>query len=228
MQATMKALRGFALAGLTVTVLGACSQLGQVGNVLGGVLGGGNTSGANEVQGQIRYVDTNNQVIQLTTSSGQTGNVMFDNRTTVSYQNQQYSVTSLEQGDVVTMRVYQDNNGRLYTDAIVVQQDARGGTGNGGYNNGGYNNGGYNNGGYNNGSVGTNFVRAEGTVGAVDYNRGLFQLRTSYGTTMTVAMSNNLGASDRDAFNRLRTGDYVRLEGSQTSQNQIQLSRFVR
>lgn len=222
MQATKKALRGFALAGLTV--LGACSQLGSVGNVLGGVLGGGSNAGANEVQGQIRYVDTNNQVIQITTSSGQTGNVMFDNRTTVQYQNQQYAVTSLEQGDVVTMRVYQDNNGRLYTDAIVVQQDVRGG--NGGYNNGGYNNGGYNNGGY--GSVGTNFVRAEGTVNAVDYNRGLFTLRTSYGTTLTVSMPYSAAAGDRDTFNRLRGGNYVAIEGTQVSQNQIQLQRFVR
>jgi hypothetical protein len=219
MQATRKALRGFALAGLTV--LGACSQLGSVGNVLGGVLGGGSNGGANEVQGQIRYVDTNNQVIQITTSSGQTGNVMFDNRTTVQYQNQQYAVTSLEQGDVVTMRVYQDNNGRLYTDAIVVQQDVRGG-------NGGYNNGGYNNGGYGTGSVGTNFVRAEGTVNAVDYNRGLFTLRTSYGTTLTVSMPYSVAAGDRDTFNRLRSGNYVAIEGTQVSQNQIQLQRFVR
>jgi hypothetical protein len=218
MQPMMKALRGFALAGLTV--LGACSQLGQVGNVLGGVLGGGGTGtgSANEVDGQIRYVDTNNQVIQVTTSSGQTGNVMFDNRTVVSYQNQQYSVTSLEQGDVVAMRVYQDQQGRLYTDQIVVQQDVRGGSSNGGYGNGGYNNG----------SVGTGFVRAEGTVGQVDVSRGLFQLRTSYGTTYTVSMPYSAAASDRDMFNRLRSGSYVSIEGNQVGQGQIQLTRFVR
>jgi hypothetical protein len=213
MQSTTKAFRGFALAGLTV--LGACSQLGQVGNVLGGVLGGGGTGtgSANEVDGQIRYVDTNSGVIQVTTSNGQTGNVMFDNRTTVSYQNQQYPVTALEQGDYVAMRVYQDQQGRLYTDQIVVQQDVRGGSTTGGYNNG---------------SAGTNFVRAEGTVGQVDYGRGLFQLRTSYGTTFTVSMPYSMGASDRDMFNRLRAGDYVRIEGNQVGQSQIQLSRFVR
>jgi hypothetical protein len=222
MQATIKALRGIALAGLTT--LGACSQLGSVGNVLGGVLGqGGGTGSAGEIAGEVRGIDTQRQYLQVTTSDGRTGNVMFDNNTVVVYQNQRYSVTSLERGDYVAMRVQQDQQGNLYTDQIVVQRDVRAGTSNGGVYNGGTGNGVYNG-----GSVGTGFQRAEGTVGQVDASRGVFELRTTYGQSLIVAMPYNVAAGDRDTFNRLRTGAYVRVEGTMTAQNQLQLSRFVR
>ena len=224
MLSTMKGLRGIALAGVTA-VLAGCSQLGSVSDVLGGVLGAGSNGGSSsgQIDGTIQGLDTNRGYLQITASNGQTGNVMFDQRTTVVYNNQQYNVNSLERGDYVSMRVYQDQQGNLYTDQIVVQRDVRGG--NGTYNNGGgYNNGGYNNG----GSVGTNFVRAQGTVGQVDYNRGMFELRTTYGASYVVSMPYNVAAGDRDMFTRLRSGQQVSVEGNLTGQNQLQLTRFVR
>jgi hypothetical protein len=219
MLSTIKGIRGIALAGMTVLATG-CSQLGSAADVLGGVLGAGSGGGqgsSGQIDGTIQGVDTNRGIVQITASNGQTGNVTVDQRTTVVYNNQQYPVTSLERGDYVSMRVYQDQQGQLYSDQIVVQRDVRGGQGT----NGTYGN-------TNTGAVGTNFIRAEGTVGQIDASRGMFQLRTTYGATYVVAMPYNVGASDRDTFNRLRGGQYVSVEGNLTGQNQLQLSRFVR
>src|SRR5687768_15851417 len=85
------------IAVLAASVLGACSQAGQLGEILGGVLGGG----ANMVSGAIRSVDTRNQQISLEQSNGQAVALAYDNQTKVVYQNQVYSVASLESGDRV-------------------------------------------------------------------------------------------------------------------------------
>jgi hypothetical protein len=219
MLSTIKGLRGITIA--SFALLTGCAQLGSAADVLGGVLGAGSggtgNGGSGQIDGEIRGVDANRQYLQITASNGQTGNVSFDNRTTVVFNNQQYNISSLEAGDYVSMRVYQNQQGQLYTDQIVVQRDVRGGTGSQGT----YGSG-------SSGSVGTGFVRAEGTVGQVDYNRGLFQLRTTYGATYVVSMPYSVAAGDRDVFTRLRSGDYVRVEGNMTGESQMQLSRFVR
>src|SRR3954466_10726171 len=79
-------------------LLGACSQLGSLGSVLGGVLGGG----GNQVTGTVQGVDTRNQQLQISQSNGQAVALQFDNNTRVLYQNRVYSVTSLDNGDQVS------------------------------------------------------------------------------------------------------------------------------
>jgi len=219
MNGLMRGLRGAVLLGAGVAITG-CSQLGTLGNVLGGVMQPGVGSGNGQVAGTVRYVDTQRQMIQVTTQNGQTGNVYFDNRTQVVYQQQNYSATALEQGDEVQMQLQQDQQGNYYTSYIQVVRSVRD---NGGYNNsGGYNNGGYNNGGYNN-----NLVQAEGRVGWIDYQRGQFSLVTS-GRTYTVMMPYNTNAADANQFRNLRQNSYVRVQGQLVSnnQNQLQLTRF--
>jgi hypothetical protein len=213
MNGVMRGLRSAVLLGAAVAITG-CSQLGTLGNVLGGVLQPGAGSGG-QVAGTIRYVDTQRGMIQLTTSSGQTGNVYVDNRTQVVYQQQTYPVTALEQGDEVTMQLQQDQQGNYYTNYIQVTRSVRD---SGGYNNGGYNNTGTY-GGYN------SQVQVEGRVGWIDYQRGQFSLVSNRGT-YTVAMPYNSSAADANYFRNLRQNSYVRVQGQMVSNDQIQLTRF--
>src|SRR4051812_21977581 len=102
--------------GLALVAFSACSSLGNIGNVLGGVLGGG----GQQVQGTVLAVDTRSQYIALQQSDGQSISLAYDNNTRVTYNNQNYAVTSLERGDVVTANVQQSQNGAYYTDAVQV------------------------------------------------------------------------------------------------------------
>src|SRR4051794_12442259 len=124
MNGLMRGLRGAVLLGAGVAITG-CSQLGTLGNVLGGVMQPGAGSGSAQVAGTVRYVDTQRQMLQVTTTNGQTGNVYFDNRTQVVYQQQNYPVTALEQGDEVQMQLQQDQQGNYYTSYIQVVRSVR-------------------------------------------------------------------------------------------------------
>jgi hypothetical protein len=212
MNGLMRGLRGAVLLGAGAAITG-CSQLGGLGNVLGGVLGPQAGSGSGQVAGTVRYVDTQRQMIQITTQNGQTGNVYFDNRTQVVYQQQNYPVTALEQGDEVQLQMQQDQQGNYYTSYILVTRSVtNNNTSNGGYNNGGYNNT-------------ANQVQVEGRVGWIDTQRGQFSLVTNRGT-YTVVMPYNTSASDTNQFRSLRQNSYVRVQGQLVSNNQLQLTRF--
>ncbi len=218
MNGLMRGLKGAVLLGAGVAITG-CSNLGTLGNVLGGVLGPATGSGsASQVAGTVRYVDTQRQILQITTQNGQTGNVYFDNRTQVVYQQQNYNVTALEQGDQVQLRLQQDNQGNYYTDYILVTRSVQ--DANGGYNS---NTGGYNNGTYNGGSSG--YAQAEGRVTWLDYQRGQFGLTTNRGN-LTVLMPYNPNATDAQRFRNLRQNDYVRVEGQLVNNTTLQLQRF--
>lgn len=214
MNGLMRGLRGAVVVALGVAATG-CSQLGTLGNVLGGVMQPGVGSGNAQVSGTVRYVDTQRQMLQITTSNGQTGNVYFDNRTQVVYQQQSYPVTALEQGDQVQLQLQQDQQGNYYTNYIMVTRSVQD---SGGYNSGGYNNTGTY-GGYNNVS------QVEGRVGWIDYQRGQFSLVTT-GRTYTVMMPYNSSAADANTFRNLRQNSYVRLQGQMVSNTEIQLTRF--
>lgn len=214
MKAGILGLRLAAVAAMLSTA--ACSQAGAIGDILGGVLGpqgtGTGTGSASQAYGEILFVDTNQQVIQIRTQNGQTGNVYFDQNTRVVYQQREYPVTALERGDVVTLQVQQDQRGNAYTNYVQVQQSVqdRGGqsTSQGTYNNG------------------TTLQRFAGTVGYVDTQRGTFELRTQNGTAQVV-LPYNLGAQDGQRFRSLRTGQNVTVDGRMASQGRIDLERFV-
>ena len=212
MNGLMRGLRGVVLLGAGVAITG-CSQLGTLGNVLGGVLQPGAGSGSSEVYGLVRGVDTQRQLIQIQTQNGQVGNIYFDQNTQVVYQNQRYPVTALEQGDQIGMRIQQTQNGQYYTDYITVTQSVQ-------ESNGGYNT---NTGVYNGG--GSGYTRAEGRVSWVDLQRGQFGLSTN-GGTLTVVMPYQSNTTDASRFRNLRQNDYVRVEGQLVSNARLELSRF--
>ena len=180
-----------------------CSQAGQLGDILGSVLGGGGS----QVAGIVRGVDTRAQQIALQQSNGQNVALTFDNNTRVVYQNRVYAVTSLEYGDQVNARVQQLQDGSYYTDSVAVTQPVSSGSGTG--------------------TVGNETVQLlRGTVGQIDRTNGLFALNMSSNVTVTVSLPYNTSSSDRTRFQNLRVGDTVQLYGVYLSNTRVELRQF--
>ena len=197
--ATIQMMRRSAVAALMVAAT-ACA--GNLGNVLGGVLGGSGVGG-NQLSGTIRGVDTRYQQISIQTSNGQTIPVSYDNQTQVVYQNQNYPPTSLEYGDQVTARV-QANGNNYYTDYIQVDQSVNG-----------------------SGNVSSGNVQMlQGTVRSVDRRNGVFTVDVGNYNTITVSLPYNTSSNDVNRFNNMRVGDFVRFYGVYTGQAQVQLRQF--
>ena len=195
---THAARRGAAT--LMILTLGGCAQLGSVGNVLGGVLGGG---GQNQVQGVVRGVDTRAQQIVIQQSDGSSVALAYDSQTQVVYQNQNYSVTSLDPGDQITARIQSTNNGGYYTDLVQVDQPTSG-----------------------SGSPSGNVQTIQGTVRQVDTANGLFSLDVANYGTVIVALPYNVSRTDRNRFMSLRSGDRIRIAGVFLNNQRIELRQF--
>jgi hypothetical protein len=215
--------RNLAAAAAAVVTLSGCAgtNLGALGDILGGAMGGAGGQQNGQVLAEVQNVDTRQQVIQLRTEQGQTGNVMFDQNTTVVYQNQQYPVTALERGDVAYFQLQQTQQGATYASRIDVQQSVQERNGQTTSNTGTYGTGTSGNGTY-----GNQYQQLYGTVGRIDYNQGWFELRTQNGTA-TVTLPYNAGDATTDYFRRLRTGQTVRLEGSMLGNGRVELYRFI-
>jgi hypothetical protein len=228
MNARILGLRMAALAAMLSAA--GCSQAGAIGDILGGVLGPQGQQGqgqgqGGQVSGEIQGVDTNRGFLQIRTQNGQTGNVYFDQNTRVVYQQREYPVTALERGDVVAMNIQQDQRGQAYTNYIQVQQSVQersGQTNQGGVYNGGTNQGGVYNGGTSNAAL----QRFSGTVGYIDTQRGVFELRTQNGSAQ-VALPYNVNAQVNQRFRSLRSGQTVVVDGRMPAQGRIDLERFV-
>lgn len=194
----MRAVTGM----LTALVLAACSQAGQLGDILGSVLGGG----ASMVSGAIRSVDTRARQMTVQQSNGQSVALAYDDQTKVVYQNRLYSVTSLEYGDQVNARVQQLQSGDYYVDSVAVTQPASGsGTG----------------------STTSGSVQSlQGTVRQVDRTNGLFTVDAGNGVTLTVTLPYNASTTDVNKFNALRSGDYVRFYGVYVTTTRVELRQF--
>lgn len=197
---TIQAMRRGAAGALLLASMGACA--GGLGNVVGGVLGNG--TGSNQLSGTIRGIDSRSQQISIQTSNGQTVPLSYDSQTQVVYQNQNYSPSALEYGDMVTARV-QANGNSYYTDYVQVNQSVNGnGTG----------------------SVSNNVQLLQGTVRQVDRRNGLFTIDMNNSSTLTVTLPNNVSNNDLNRFNNLRSGEFVRFYGTWLNNSQIQLRQF--
>lgn len=190
---------------LALVFASACSSAGGLGSILGSVLGGGGGGGqSNQVSGYIQGVDTRNQQIGIQTSNGQSIAVAYDNQTQVLYQNQRYSVTSLERGDQVTARIQQLQNGGYYTDVVQVDRSASGPS-----------------------TIQSGNVQLlQGVVRQVDQQNGMFLLDASDGTRVTVQLPQQLSRNELDRFRSLRSGDYTRFYGVYLGNSRVELRQF--
>ncbi|NUS34772.1 MAG: hypothetical protein HOQ17_17140 [Gemmatimonadaceae bacterium] len=192
-----------AAAALLLLPTAACSSAGALGNILGSVLGGG-AGQSGQVTGYIQGVDTRRGQIGIQQSNGQTLVVAFDNRTQVLYNNQNYPVTSLENGDQVTMRIQQLQNGGYYTDIVQVDRSVSGPS-----------------------TIQSGNVQLlEGTVRQVDQQNGLFLLDVSTGGRVTVQLTSQISRTDVNRFRSLRPGDYTRLYGVYLGNARVELRQF--
>jgi YD repeat-containing protein len=194
------AARSFALIAPILFALVGCHELGHVD----GPGDYGSTGGT--LVGEVRQVDARNREIELHTESGRNWRVRYDNSTRVTYRQRDYTVTNLEPGDYVAMRTQQDRDGRLYVEQVTVRESTqdRGGRGQIGR--------------------GESF---EGTVAYVDNRRGSFEVRNRQNRLVVVTLPYNTPRAVSDRFNRMREGDYVRVEGRFINQDRFELENFV-
>jgi len=204
MSVIQRSVRGGAAA-LILFTSAACSGMGNVGDILGSVLGAG---GGQQVAGTIRSVDTRNQQLSLRQSNGQDVALAFDNQTAVIYQNRAYSVTSLESGDQVQAKVQQLQNGGYYTDSVWVTQPVQG------------------SGTTTTTSGSQNVQSLTGSVRSIDRTAGTFTLDVGNNTVLTVSMPYNASSTDVNKFNAMRTGDYVRFYGVYLNATRVELRQY--
>lgn len=160
----------------------------------------------NEIVGEISNVDTRARQIVIRADSGRTSTVRYDNNTQVIYRQRNYAVANLEPGDYVAARVQQDRDGRYYTDTVTVRESAQDrGTSTGG----------------------NRLDRIEGKVEFVDNRRGTFEIRDSRNRLIIVSVAFNAPRAVTDRFNRLRNGDYVRIEGRSVASDRFDLESFL-
>jgi len=208
---------------LAIQILGAllcgllffagCAEINQLGG-LGGS-GYGNRAG-NELVGEVRTIDTRARQIELSTDSGRKFIVKYDNNTRVSYRQRDYPVADLEPGDYVAVRAQQDRDGRYLTDLITVKESLQ--------ERSGYN--GASAGGSGNGNV-ERLDRLEGKVEFVDTKKRMFEIRNRQNRLVVVALPKGAPRLVSERFNRLREGDYVRLEGRFLNQERFELENFA-
>jgi hypothetical protein len=197
---TIRSIARRGAAAAMLAVLGACSQAGGLGNVLGSVLG--QQQQGNQVSGRIAGVDTRSQQIGVQQSNGQTVALMYDNQTQVVYQNKSYPITSLERGDQVTARIQSANNG-YYTDLVQVDQPVQGSTA----------------------ASSENVQSIQGVVRQVDVQNGLFTMDVNQ-TRLTVSMPYSPSRTDLNRFQSLRSGDNVRIAGVFLNNTRVELRQF--
>ena len=184
----------------------ACSGAGGIGDVLGGVLGGGQQAQAAQAQGAIRGVDSRAQQISLQLTNGQTVALAYDNQTKVVYQDRLYAVTNLESGDQVIMRVRDMGSGTYYTDSIHVTQSVTSGGSTGA-------------------GSGSSVQALQGRVRQIDHNNGLFTLDAG-NVVLTVSMPYGAAQAEVNRFHNLRAGDTVRFYGVFLNNTRVELRRF--
>jgi hypothetical protein len=161
-----------------------------------------------EIRAEVTEVDPSRREIRVQTNDGRTQVVGYDNyRTRVMYNNREYNVDQLERGDIVVFETSPKDP--KYVETIRIQEPAQG----------------------------ARLARRsplpprpdviEGTVEKVQYDLGVFDVRSRTGRMVTVSIPFNARPGDVENFRRLRRGDYVRIEGEFVNSESLQLLAFL-
>lgn len=164
-----------------------------------------------EIRAEVIQVTPNRNEIQVRSDDNRTRVLRYDPiRTRVSYQGRDYSVENLEAGDIIAFGT-EPRDGTV--DVIRVQEPVQARAASTATRRG---------------SALTRGEVLEGTVDRIDYDRGIFDLKSRDRGTVTVALPFNARSSDVEAFRRLRNGDNVRLEGEFVNRDNFQVSSISR
>jgi hypothetical protein len=218
-------VRGLALAATLAlgATAGGCAGYGME-EVLNGGLG---TLTGSQVEGEVYGVNTRSRYVDIRTHNGRNQRVRYDGRTRVIYRDRQYSPSSLQRGDEVSIRASRDRDGQLYADHVRVRatRDRYGSRDDRDrdrdrdrarerdrdrrdddrdeYN-----------------------ERLEGRVVRVEAVARRVELRTEDGRRVWATIRRDSDDRDRERFVRLREGSYVRLTGRYTSNNRFVIDRI--
>jgi len=164
-----------------------------------------------ETRAEILEIIPPRSEIRVRTDDGRNRVIIYDiRRTSVSYHGWGYTIENLESGDRIA---FQTSRGDAnYLEAIRILEPVQARTGP---------------------AVAQPLPPAprpnviEGTVERIQYERGVFDLRTRSGELFMVSLPYTARAADVDTFRRLRTGDYVRVEGDFVNRDNLQLYSFL-
>ena len=162
-----------------------------------------------EIVGEITDIDSRLKHIYLrpaaeVSSGTSTQTVRYDDNTQVLYRGREYSVNSLEVGDIVALQVWHRDRERS-ANLIRVQQSRRD---------------------RDLTRTGFDIQRIEGTVERID-SRDLFELRERSGAKIIVSLPPNARQSVVAQVERLRRGDHVLGEGRYVSRERFELESLL-
>jgi len=164
-----------------------------------------------EIRAEVLQVRPSRNEIEVRSDDNRTRLLNYDlARTRVIYNGREYSAENLEAGDIIAFQP-QPRDGIVGTIRVQEPVQARAGS--------------------RSASRVSPTPRREvieGTVDRIDHDRGIFEVRTRDGSTVTVALPYNARPSEVDEFRRLRPGDRVQLEGEFINRNNFQVSAFSR
>jgi len=163
-----------------------------------------------EVGAEVTALDPSRREIRVQTDDGRTRVLLYDRAgTLVTYHGRDYRADQLEAGDLIAFRTRPRGGDELETIRIQEPVQVRSGS-----------------------SIARRAAPSkaevvEGTVERVQYDTGVFDVRPRTGRMVTVSVPYNARAGDVENFRRLRTGDYVRVEGEFTNPDNLQLLSFL-
>ena len=152
------------------------------------------------VTATINGVDHGLHEIYLRAGSDQHYVVNYTKDTRVIGDGREYGPTGLRVGDRVRVDLHEGSDKRLYAEEIRVESGAASGA--------------------------SGIRTVEGTVERVLPERGVLELRMLSGDLLTIYVSPSASDVVRDRFQRIRSGDYVRLEGERLSDDHLELLAF--
>jgi hypothetical protein len=196
------ALAAFSAAGCdNIALIGRSSVADQVPEV-------------NEITAEVDRINSRLREIHLRTDSGRPQVIQYTADTRVVYRGREHAVGDLQPGDRVVLQVKQDSRGNDYADLIRVQENVR----------------------ERDSARARPDIRSDrpdgidmlaGTVERVDERAASFDVRDSSGERIIVLLPYNPRRSDVEQLQRLRNGDYVRLEGRFLSRDRFELNSFL-
>jgi hypothetical protein len=163
-----------------------------------------------EIRGEVLEIDRARRELRVQTDVRGRRVLLYDrDGTRVMYHGWDYPVEQLESGDIIAFRTRPRREDEIETIRIEIPVQAR------------------------RGPIASRGARppksdvVEGTVERIQLDRGVFDIQPRSGRTVTVSVPYNARPADIDSFRRLRTGDYVRVEGEFTNPDNLQLLSFL-
>ena len=147
----------------------------------------------------VQELDHGRRELYLRTQGGQSQIVTYTNRTRVIGDGEELPASNLAIGDIIEVRMHGTADGRAVADSIRVRER---------------------------GEVRNTIL--DGTVERVLSDRRVIELRNPSGVLTTVYLPQNSPEIVEDEFSRLRSGDFVRLQGTFLGENRFELTGVLK